>query len=89
MARKFPDDGPHLVYLPERVFELERFLADVKAMYERHGRCVIAVSEGIHDAAVASGFQHDADERLVDHRRGAAALGDQNLCGFVHAPTFL
>jgi 6-phosphofructokinase 1 len=33
------------------VFELERFLADVKAIYERHGRCVIAVSEGIHDAS--------------------------------------
>ena len=51
LGKKFPDDGPHLIYLPERVFELERFLADVKAMYERHGRCVIAVSEGIHDAA--------------------------------------
>ena len=50
LARRFPDDGPHLVYLPERVFELERFLADVKACQERRGRCVIAVSEGVHDA---------------------------------------
>jgi 6-phosphofructokinase 1 len=49
LARKYPDDGPHLLYLPERSFALERFLADVKAQYERHGRCVIAVSEGIHD----------------------------------------
>jgi 6-phosphofructokinase 1 len=51
LGKKFPDDGPHLIYLPERVFELERFLADVKATYERYGRCVIAVSEGVHDAA--------------------------------------
>ncbi|GAB3404763.1 6-phosphofructokinase [Massilia agilis] len=51
LGKKFPDDGPHLIYVPERTFELERFLADVKAMYERHGRCVIAVSEGIHDAS--------------------------------------
>jgi 6-phosphofructokinase len=51
LGKKFPDDGPHLIYLPERVFEVERFLADVKAMYARHGRCVIAVSEGVHDAA--------------------------------------
>jgi 6-phosphofructokinase len=51
LGKKFADDGPHLIYLPERVFELERFLADVKAIYERHGRCVIAVSEGIHDAS--------------------------------------
>jgi ATP-dependent phosphofructokinase / diphosphate-dependent phosphofructokinase len=53
LGKKFPDDGPHLIYVPERVFELERFLADVKATYERYGRCVIAVSEGIHDAAGA------------------------------------
>ena len=51
MGKKFPDDGPHLIYLPERTFVLEAFLADVKAVYARHGRCVIAVSEGIHDAA--------------------------------------
>ena len=51
LARKFPGDGPHLVYLPERIFSLESFLADVKAMHERYGRCVIAVSEGIHDAS--------------------------------------
>ncbi|MRV73457.1 diphosphate--fructose-6-phosphate 1-phosphotransferase [Duganella sp. FT92W] len=51
LGKKFPDDGPHLIYMPERVFELEPFLADVKATYDRHGRCVIAVSEGIHDAS--------------------------------------
>jgi 6-phosphofructokinase 1 len=51
LARKYPDDGPHLIYLPERVFVLEKFLADVKAVHERFGRCMIAVSEGIHDAS--------------------------------------
>jgi ATP-dependent phosphofructokinase / diphosphate-dependent phosphofructokinase len=50
LGKKFPDDGPHLIYLPERVFDIDRFLADVKATMERYGRCVIAVSEGIHDA---------------------------------------
>jgi len=51
LARKYPDDGPHLIYLPERLFVLEKFLADVKAAHERFGRCIIAVSEGIHDAS--------------------------------------
>ena len=51
LGKKFPDDGPHLIYVPERTFVLEQFLADVKAVYEKHGRCVIAVSEGIHDAS--------------------------------------
>ncbi len=49
-ARQHPDDGPHLVYLPERVFDTERFVADVQATVQRLGRCVVAVSEGIHDA---------------------------------------
>jgi 6-phosphofructokinase 1 len=51
LARKFPDDGPHLIYLPERTFAIDDFLADVKRVHEQHGRCVVAVSEGIHDAA--------------------------------------
>ena len=46
-ARKFPDDGPHLIYLPERVFDPERFVQDVEAAYAKYGRCVVAVSEGI------------------------------------------
>ena len=54
LARRFPDDGPHLIYLPERTFSLDGFLADVKAAYEKHGRCVIAVSEGIHDESGAT-----------------------------------
>ncbi len=51
LGRTVADDGPHLIYLPERSFVLERFLADVKSTHERLGRCVIAVSEGIHDEA--------------------------------------
>ncbi|MFN2348098.1 MAG: 6-phosphofructokinase [Thioalkalivibrio sp.] len=50
LGKKFPDDGPHLIYLPERVFDIDKFLADVKATMDRYGRCVIAVSEGVHDA---------------------------------------
>ncbi len=49
LARKYPDDGPHLIYLPEREFIVDKFLADVKGVYERHGRCIVAVSEGVHD----------------------------------------
>ena len=48
-ARTLTDDGPHLIYLPERVFEESRFLSEVKSAHDRLGRCVIAVSEGIHD----------------------------------------
>lgn len=54
LGRKSAEDGPHLIYLPERTFVLAQFLADVKATYAKYGRCVIAVSEGIHDASGAA-----------------------------------
>ncbi|HYH03637.1 MAG TPA: 6-phosphofructokinase, partial [Bacillota bacterium] len=49
MAQKYQDDGPHLIYLPERPFVMDQFLRDVKAVYEKYGRCIVAVSEGIRD----------------------------------------
>jgi 6-phosphofructokinase 1 len=89
LGKKFPDDGPHLIYLPERTFELARFLADVKAMYERHGRCVIAVSEGIHDASgepvaslLAKEIERDAHGNV--QLSGTGALADL-LCDEIKA----
>lgn len=49
LARQHPEDGPHLIYVPEATFSVEKFLADVDRVYKKVGRCVIAVSEGIHD----------------------------------------
>jgi ATP-dependent phosphofructokinase / diphosphate-dependent phosphofructokinase len=81
LGKKFPDDGPHLIYVPERVFEVEKFLADVKAVYERHGRCVIAVSEGIHDASGKPILAQLAKDLEVDDHgnvqlSGSGALAD-------------
>ncbi len=47
LARKFADDGPHLVYLPEVPVSEEKLLADVDRVYSRLGRCIVAVSEGV------------------------------------------
>jgi 6-phosphofructokinase 1 len=44
------DDGPHLVYVPERGVSMDKFLGDVEAVYKKLNRCVIAVSEGMCDA---------------------------------------
>ncbi len=46
-ARRWPHDGPHLIYVPEAPFEVERFLGDVDRVFKEHGRCVVAVCEGI------------------------------------------
>jgi 6-phosphofructokinase 1 len=50
LARSAGGDGPHLVYVPEQVFDTNAFLGDVKRVMEKHGRCVVALSEGIADA---------------------------------------
>ena len=47
MARRDPKDGPHLIYVPERVFDTDRFLDDVENVFSQNGRCVVALSEGI------------------------------------------
>ena len=80
LGKKFPDDGPHLIYLPERTFVLEKFLADVKTTYQRYGRCVVAVSEGIHDASgtpitalLAKDLDHDAHGNIQLSGNGALA----------------
>jgi 6-phosphofructokinase len=81
LGKKFPDDGPHLIYLPERTFVLEQFLADVKAAYAKYGRCVIAVSEGIHDAsgeAIASLLSKEVERDAHGNVQlsGTGALAD-------------
>lgn len=43
-------EGPDLIYLPERVFSLEGFLADVKGALAKHPNVVVAVSEGLRFA---------------------------------------
>lgn len=80
LGKKFPDDGPHLIYIPERTFVLEQFLADVKRVYAQYGRCVIAVSEGIHDASgapiatlLSKDLEHDEHGNVQLSGNGALA----------------
>lgn len=44
------DDGPHLIYVPERPFSTAEFIDDVKRTMDKHGRCIVAVSEGVQTA---------------------------------------
>ncbi len=81
VAHKYPDDGPHLIYLPERAFRMDQFLDDVKEVYGRLGRCLIAVSEGIQDengVPILSRLMetgHDAHGNV--QLSGTGALGEQ------------
>jgi len=47
LAAEREGDAPHVLLLPEVAFNEGRFLAKVEEALERHGYCVIAVSEGV------------------------------------------
>lgn len=49
LARKFEGDNPVLIYLPETVFDPERFISDVNEALEKVPNLVVCVSEGIND----------------------------------------
>ena len=80
LARERPDDGPHLIYLPEVPFSEDRFVKDVKAAMKKFGRCVIAVSEGIRGKdGVAIGAKlgsGEVDSHGNVQMSGTGALGD-------------
>ena len=50
LARRSPDDAPHLIYMPEQAFDRERFLADAKAVVDQYGWVSIVCGEGIRYA---------------------------------------
>ena len=74
-------DGPQLIYVPEVVFDAERFVEDVARVYDAKGRCHIALSEGICDkdgntigATLIKNSQTDAHGNV--QLSGSGALGD-------------
>lgn len=49
LARKFEDDNPAMIYLPETNFDVEEMLIKLKKLIDTKKNVVICVSEGIHD----------------------------------------
>jgi ATP-dependent phosphofructokinase / diphosphate-dependent phosphofructokinase len=60
LARRDPDDAPHLIYFPELPLPLDKLFDDIDRVYRRLGRCVVAVCEGQLDE---KGQAFGADER--------------------------
>ncbi|MCB5256907.1 MAG: 6-phosphofructokinase [Candidatus Cloacimonetes bacterium] len=87
LGQKYPDDGPHLIYMPERPFSRDSFLKDVKKAYDHYGRCIVAVSEGIVDeegkpmiSKLTKNVERDAHGNV--QLSGTGMLGDL-LCDLV------
>ena len=63
LAKRQPDEAPHLVYLPEVAFSIDKFLADVERVYKDLGTVYVVVSEGVQDGKgnyIAAGGSVDA-----------------------------
>jgi len=77
LARERPDDPPHLIYLPERPFDPDRFLADVKRQVDEGQGCVVAVCEGLRDAEgnILVAFKHAVGTDSFGHRQ-LGGVGD-------------
>lgn len=81
LARQHEEDGPHLIYVPEAPLSEEKFLADVDRTYTKHGRCLIAASEGISmpdGKAWAEAIMQNVDKDAHGNIQlsGTGALGD-------------
>lgn len=50
LARSKNGDGPDLIYMPERPFDEEAFLARVQQLHKEKGGVLVVASEGLHDA---------------------------------------
>ncbi|MEM8874667.1 MAG: 6-phosphofructokinase [Planctomycetota bacterium] len=81
LGRKYEDDGPHLIYMPERPVTKEQFIADVQEVYDRLGRCLVVASEGMmHPDGKTYAEMMNEDLPKDDHGNvqlaGSGALGD-------------
>jgi 6-phosphofructokinase 1 len=85
LGRQRDDDGPHLLYFPERPVSIGKVLADVEAVYKKHGRAVIAVSEGMCDADGETWAKKIAQNAEKDQHGNIQLSGTGALADFLAA----
>ena len=83
LGKQRDDDGPHLIYVPERPVSMEKFLGDVDGVCQKLGRCVIAVSEGICDADGVTWAKKLAEQAETDAHGNIQLSGTGALADFL------
>ena len=71
----YKGNGPDLIYLPEVDFDLDAFMAKVQDIYDKNGKCIVAVSEGIKDKNGKYISEYGADLANSKDSFGHAQLG--------------
>ena len=80
LAKRSDEDAPHLVYMPERDFDKEQFLADVADVHDRFGYVSIVCGEGIKYAdgtPVSASQTTDKFANVEFGAMGGASVGMQ------------
>jgi 6-phosphofructokinase 1 len=85
LGRQRDDDGPHLIYLPERSVSMDKFLSDVEDVYKKLGRCVVTVSEGICDTDGVTWTEKLAQQKETDAHGNIQLSGSGALADFLAA----
>ncbi len=85
LGKQRDDDGPHLVYIPERGISLDKFLSDIEGVYKKLGRCVVAVSEGVCDTNGVTWAEKLAKEAETDAHGNIQLSGTGALADFLAA----
>ncbi len=85
LAKQRDDDGPHLIYVPERPVTMERFWAEVEACFKKYGRCVIAASEGICDTDHVTWAEKLSENAERDSHGNVQLSGSGALADFLAA----
>ena len=70
----YKGNGPDLIYLPELPFDMDKFLASVKEIYAKNGKCIAVVSEGIRDKDGVYISEY-ANKNMAKDNFGHAQLG--------------
>ncbi len=83
LGRQREDDGPHLVYIPERPVSIDKFITDIEGVLKKLGRCVVAVSEGICDTDGETWAKKLAKQAEVDAHGNIQLSGTGALADFL------
>ncbi|NCN05766.1 MAG: diphosphate--fructose-6-phosphate 1-phosphotransferase [Spirochaetales bacterium] len=82
LAKENPEDGPHLIYIPERPFFRDDFLTAAKKVYDTYGWVSIVCGEGIKYADGTPVSASQAKDRFNNTEFGA--MGGSSVAMQLH-----
>jgi len=83
LGKSREEDGPHLIFLPERPFSMDTFLTRIEDVYGRLGRCVVVAGQGIRDVDGVCWDEKVSARGAKDPHGNLEFSGTGRLCVFL------